>query len=380
MILPIEEISLPNTNRKKPLFIDYSEINGSPDNRLRFLRALLKIIDLNDAVIHYDDLGLNCDNIEPFKEYLKTNYPDICRIHKKTLNMDDFDGKIICNIDLLVEDSLEILSQNQKLTDSIRENQNIVSSKNEIQSNFHDENKEIMDDLKKPSHRYIFEIFNGKISLAETQLFVDKIIKKTDPENIEAIFNLSSLIEEIGKIPLKIKNKQTNFEDEELIKEILLKIINKFATYLSNKQYWEKLSIDINHYFLKILKKCDQEKLTISFDNGKKYDVTIAEILLNDNIKIFRAKLGIPDEYDRNAIISEYQNKKALFNFSCDLTKEISLDDFVLAEIIGFRDTYIIINPLKILTGRETSELLSLGVECYPSIEMILSKISEVNE
>jgi len=379
MILHIEEISLPNPSRKKPLFIDYSEINGNPGNRLRFLRALLKIINLNDTIIHYDDLGLNSDDIEPFKEYLKTNYPDICRIHKKTLNMDDFDGKIICNIDLLVEDILEILSQNQKLTASIRENQNILPSKNEIQFISHRENTEILD-LKKSSNRYIFEIFNGKISLAETQLFVDKIIKETDPENIEAIFNLSSLIEEIGKIPLKIKNKQTNFEDEELIREILLKIINKFATYLSNKQYWEKLSIDINHYFLKILKKCDQEKLTISFDNGKKYDVTIAEILLNDKIKIFKANLGIPDEYDRNAIISEYQNKKALFNFTCDLTKEISLDDFVLAEIIGFRDTYVIINPLKILTGCETSKLLSLGVESYPSIEKVLSKISEVKE
>jgi hypothetical protein len=58
------------------------------------------------------------------------------------------------------------------------------------------------------------------------------------------------------------------------------------------------------------------------------------------------------------------------------LTKEISLNDLVLAEITGSSDTFVIVNPVKILTDPEALILLSLDVEGYPSTDEILSKIS----
>jgi hypothetical protein len=382
-MLQIDEEPIINSNRKKPLFIDYSQINNDSKKRILFLRALLTIINSKQSIIHFDDLGLSPDDIEPFKQYLKNVYPELCRIHKKTLNIDDFDGKVILNIDLLIDDIFNFLSKNpfdDKLSKNVLETQDSnylkLKSCGISLGDTGEQKKESTNSLNK----FLIEIFDTGISLAETQIFVDKILKETKPEDVEKIFNFSTLSCEISKIPFKIKNNETDFENEILFKEILLRILNKFSTQLPNKKYWVQLSIDINDYFSKILEKCDQEKLILSFENGKKYEVTINEILLEENIKIFQAISGIPDEHNHNLVISEYQKKKALFNFKCDLTEKISPNNNVLSKIIGFGDTFVIINPLKILTNRETSKLLSLGVEGYPSAEKIYSQISEVNE
>jgi hypothetical protein len=380
-MIKIEEEKVPR--EKGPIFIDYSKIHRNPKQRLFFLRALIKLADSKKDIIQFEDLELDPGEIEIFKQYLKEFYPGKFRIYKKTFNKDDFDGKIICNIDLLIKDICEILSQgknNDKLTDRTSEQNDINPVKNNIQTNDHDNQNGIKTYSRNLSNKYLHEIFHGGVSIAETQLFVNKVIKETKPETLEVFFNFSALSEEIKKIPLKVKNQERNVENVLVLKELIQKILKKFENQLPNKKYWEQLSIDTNDYFSKILEKCDQEKLILSFENGKKYEVTINEILLEENIKIFQAIPGIPDEHNHNLVISEYQKKKALFNFKCDLTEKISPNNNVLSKIIGFGDTFVIINPLKILTNQETSKLLSLGVEGYPSAEKIYSQISEVKE
>jgi hypothetical protein len=374
----IEEIPIINPNEKKPLFINYSEISSDSGKRLRFLRALIKIVNLNQTISHYENLGLRSEDIDDFKQFLTDTYPEFCRVHKKTVNMDDFDGKVICNIDKLIDDIFSILSQTEIESRSIEiTNGDINGSSSKIENTViqSEKNNFVLIDPLVITNKFLIEIFDEGIAPAEVQLFVTRVIKETKPEDIEMIFASSSLRQKIGKIPLKIKNHETHFEDVVSKKDLILSILRKFSLQLPNKKYWETLSKDIESYFMEIIDKCDQEKIEIITEKQIHKNVTINEILLDNEIIIFYAEAGDPTINDRNPVISHYNNKIALFNSRFELSKKIQLGDCVLA-YFEEQPTFVRINPIAILHRNVTMKLIKNGIELSPPLNEILEKLN----
>lgn len=376
-MIKIDEIQIiPN---KKPIFIDYSKINEDLGKRLRFLRAIIKLSDAKEDIVHLENLGLDLDEIEIFKQYLAKRYPGNFRVHKKIVNKDDFNGKIICNIDMLIEDIFKIMSQypveeypyaplQHPDNGSIKSvNVDPLSKCDLVEDG----------DLNCSSNKYLDEILHFRVSLAESQLFVDKIFRETNVKKIKPLFTFNLLCEEIDQIPLRVKKKDIDNESLPLIREVLGRILKKIGIKLNNPIYWDNLAQQVDNYFLKKLDQCSQELLEVLSENGTRNLVTLNELILNENIKIFLAKQGNPDKNSRNAVISKYYNKIVLFNSHCELSRTIRLNDIVLAEIAEIAEKYVKVNPLKILTKSEAVKLISLNVECEPSNEKLISTLSE---
>ncbi len=376
-MVKIEEVQIPR--KKEPIFIDYSKIYGDAKKKLIFLRALIQIINTRADFIKFEELGLTIEDTKLFTEYLKKYYSKNFDPKKNRINLyENYDGKIICNIDLLMDDLFKVLLQNpsEESPHYSLQNPDQRSKSVNVDPNSKCDPVEPKGS-KSSSNTYLEEILHFRVSLAESQLFVDKIFRETNMGRIESLFTFNILCEEIDQIPLRVKKKEIDYESLILIRRILERILKKIGVKLNNPLYWNNLAQKVDEYFLKKLDQCSQELLEILSENGTRILVTLNELILNENIKIFLAEQGNPAKNSRNAVISKYYNKIALFNSHCELSRAIRLNDIVLAEIAEIAEKYVKVNPLKILTKSEAVKLISLDVECELSNEKIISTLSE---
>jgi hypothetical protein len=364
--MKIEEVKIPFANG--PIFIDYSKIGNSPKRRIFFLRALVRLADTKESYFHYEDLGISEKEIEFFKRYLEENHPGRFRLYKKTINPDPFKGKIICDTDLLLKDIFSIFPMgdgdvDQKMSESVKKE----STKN------HEfiETPRMFDEL--PTNKYMRELFYDGVAPAEIQLFITDIFKNLKEEEIKKLFTLLIIKNEIDKLPKRVFNKENGLNLERLFakRENLEKVLQSFNEKFSNSDYWKIVKFQTDEAFKKIIEKCDLNTLEIVTKDGVKKNITVNELLLNEDIKIVFAESGNSNLNNRNPVISRFQGIIVVFDFKSKLSNEILPGQFVLSEVYESASNPIVVRPLKILTKEETLKLMAMDVACYPTRDLI---------
>jgi hypothetical protein len=387
-MIKIQEEIIPR--EKEPIFIDYSEIPGSSKKKLLFLKTLLQLINKRDNFIRYEDLELNEGDTETFKLYLK-KYQKYFRLEKNKINLiENYNGKIVCEIDLLINDVFTVLSEVDLKNTS---NDLLLKNSNEKKTHIQPEKLEeksietleekpitLFRDPKKNSlNKYLEKFFNTGICQAEINLFFNEVVKNHNEDDVKKIFDFITLCDEIDRIPYRLKMGEITKESAKFKRDYLIKILELIRDILNDKTYWDELIFKIKEKFSFPIDTCDEHVMGINDIDGSYKWVSVNEIANNQNLKIFFAEKGNPEINSKNRAISKFQNKIVFFDFVIPLSSKISPNDLVLGYLDLIEFNYVKVNPLKILTLEEFLKLIKLGVEVCPSEEVIFSFIKGEN-
>jgi hypothetical protein len=387
-MIKIQEEIIPR--EKEPIFIDYSEIPGSSKKKLLFLKTLLQMINKRDNFIRYEDLELNEGDTETFKLYLK-KYQKYFRLEKNKINLiENYNGKIVCGIDLLINDVFTVLSEVD-----LKNTSNDLPLKNSNEKKTHTQHEKLEEksietleekpitlfrDPKNNSlNKYLEKFFNIGICQAEINLFFNEVVKNNNEDDVKKIFDFITLCDEIDRIPYRVKMGEITKESARFKRDYLTKILEFIRDLLNDKTYWDELIFKIKEKFSFAIDTCDEHVMGINDIDGSYKWVSVNEIANNQNLKIFFAEKGNPEINSKNRAISKFQNKIVFFDFVIPLSSKISPNDLVLGYLDFIEFNYVKVNPLKILTLEEFLKLIKLGVEVCPSEEVIFSFIKGEN-
>jgi len=344
-MLKIEEV--PIHRDKEPIFIDYLKIFGNARKRLIFLRALIQIINTRANFIRFEELGLNSDETDLFKDYLKKNYSKYFDPRKNTINLfENYDGKIICGIDLLLEDLFTKMSEDEE--------NDIELSK--IQATT--DQPEIVGTItKEPLSSFaIFDIFydwvfseqDDKINFdTEIKVYLNDFYTFSESE-IKNYFNIKKITEKIYENFKTSKIKGTKIVQ---IRTKIVSCLEDFEKHFSDKDYWAEFIVQTKKVFKNV--------------------IDANSILKNEKMKLFLTVPKNPNIQNINNVISKYKNKTVLFEKDAPLFLKINNDQVVHGEIIIEKETYYIVRPLRILDFSEAKTLLLLGVDACPTREFV---------
>jgi hypothetical protein len=346
-MLNIEEVRIPR--EKEPLFIDYSKLYGDSKKKLIFLRALIQIINTRADFIEFNDLKLSPDDKKLFADYLKKHYPENFDPKKNKINLfENYEGKIICGVDQMIEDLFTILSMENKTLDlpPSEKPENVVQKQN------------VDDGYKEEILSYsIFEIFYDWIFLekyekenfeSESKMYLKEFFAFSESD-LKNNFNIQRITDEILKNFTKLKIKRT------LIVKIRAKLIScleELEKHSSDKGYWSNLITDTKKIFKNLI------------------DATT--ILNNEKMKLFLTFPGNPHIQNINMVVGNYKNKTVLFQKDSPLFPNLEKKQIVQGEIKNERDNVFFVYPIRIIDFNETKMLMLFGVEAAPSNEYVM--------
>lgn len=344
-MIKIEEVRIPRG--KEPIFIDYPKIYGNPRKRLTFLRALIQIINTRANFIQFEELGLNSEDIDLFKGYLKKNYSKHFDPRKNTINLfENYDGKIICGVDLLIEDLFVVISDGGKEDTETSKLPNTI-----------DQPENIADDNKEPlSSCAIFDIFYDwvfseqydKINFdTEIKVYLNDFYTFNESQ-IKNYFNIKKITEKIYENFKTSKIKGTKVVQ---IRTKMVSCLEEFEKHFSDKDYWAELIIQTKKIFKNV--------------------IDVSSIVKNEKMKLFLTFPRNPDIQSINNVISKYRNKIVLFQKDAPIFSKLNNNQIVQGEIIIEKDTFYIVKPLRILDFNEAKNLLLLGVDACPTREFV---------
>jgi hypothetical protein len=344
-------------SEKEPIFIDYPAIHISPVKRLLYLKSLIKIINTNDNFINYENIGLKNEDVEFFKRYLSENYPEYFDPKKKSINLfENYNGKIICGIDLLLEDLFGILN-NEKNTKEVNAPINPVDFNGFEKDNTADE----IDFYKDSDRTLEYALKWIFLDQSEPELINEELevhirnIYSIEEDKIKEYFNCDRIIFELSKL-YGGRTKREIWEEFFKIREKLLLFLDNFEKHFTDKQYWFDFKMESETIFKNI-----RDSIIIS---------------RNEKSKIFLIFKGDPDKNKDNPIISYYNNKVVLFNRGSPQYKNLLPHQIVLADLLSENPTYYIFNPKRILANNDALYMIQFGIEACPSKKEVLSAIS----
>lgn len=344
-MVKIEEVRIPRG--KEPIFIDYPKIYGNARKRLAFLRALIQIINTRANFVQFEELGLSPEDTDLFKTYLKKNYSKYFDPRKNTINLfENYDGKIICGIDLLIEDLFGVVSDDQ---------QSNIDSSNKIATT---DQPETVDTgvNNSPSSDAIFDIFfDWVFSEQYDKINFDTEIKgylndffTFDESEIKTNFNINKISEKIYENFKSSKIKGTKIVQ---IRTKMVSCLEECEKHFSDKEYWAELIVQTKKIFKNV--------------------IDASSIAKNEKMKLFLTYPRNPHIQNINNVISKYKNKTVLFEKDAPIFSKLNNNQIVQGEIIVEKETFYIVKPLRVLDFNEAKTLLLLGVDACPTREFV---------
>lgn len=348
---------------KKPIFINYPEIHPSPIKRLLILKSLIRIINTRDNLVSYLDLGLKTEDAELFKNYLSENYSEYFDPKKKTINLfENYNGKIICGIDTLLDDLFSIL--NKKMLDDTKESTKTDGPENpaiptvSIIDKIIDEidTYKNTDDELESAFKWIFLDHSDPAVIREEMQVHLTNIYTLDEDKIKKFFNSERIFFEFlkiytGRTKREIKDKFVQTRGK------LLLCLEDFERNFSDKRYWSNLKIESHNIFKNI------------------HDAIL--LPKSDELKIFLIIRGDPNKNKDQPVISYYNNKVVLFNKESSQYRKLQPQELVLADLLLENPTSYIFNPKRILTKIDAFHMIEFGIEACPSKEQVLNFLKE---
>lgn len=319
------------------LYIDYENLHKSERKRLLFLKHLVNLSNQDSKVISYAELGLVEKDLADFIELLqKFNYNNYFIPNKEGLAIEKIDGKVLINLDLMIQDLEYIESKYNPestimlLTEKLKSSQNVSFS--ELQYYF---NTLIVILFRK----WLFKKINLPfIPYSEEGA---EIFKKTfdnlSEQELRNIFDLQFLSHEIDNINM-------GAEDFENLK-IIIKIITRDLENKYSSTYWTKLRIEL----VSILRK--------------KRIINTEKLKIGDNSVLLIVKRGNIKKNPKNPIISSYNGRIVFFHHGVSLSRKLKINDIVLCEFDFEIRKNIVVRPLKVLNPEEVLYLLKEGIE-----------------
>jgi len=351
----MEEIEETHIQKKEPIFIDYSKIFGNSEKRLLFLRALIRIIDMRANFVKYSDLGLLSSDIEHFKHYLNENYSKYFETRKNKINLyENYDGKIIFNVDLLIEDICNLINDNNQLlmSDSGGISQSATKRKESITSEIKDNSKKNIDEI---FYEWVFLVEYNQYTFEDEIKYILKEFYSINESEVKKIFTTEKVLNEFFKNIYSSHRKKIRFSQ---FRYKILTCLEDFEKKCPDTTYWSSLQIKIKKLFI-----CLINSETLSKKSNKKLFLTYSGDLNIQNI---------------NKVISKYQNRAVIFSYHSPLFERLEANQIILGEIIEERDNYIMVNPERILDTNEAKVLLFFGMEAFPTnqiVQLFLEKI-----
>ena len=343
-MIKIEEVRVPRG--KEPIFIDYPKIYGNAKKRLTFLRALIQIINTRANFVQFEELGLNPEDTELFKNYLKKNYSKYFDPRKNTINLfENYDGKIICGIDLLIEDLFGVISDDLK---------SITESSNKIDTT--DQPEKIDTDIDSSSSDAIFDIFfdwvfseqYDKINFdTEIKGYLNDFYTFSESE-IKDYFNINKITEIIYENFKTLKTKGTKIVQ---IRTKMVSCLEECEKHFADKDYWAELIVQTKKVFKNV--------------------IDASSIVKNEKVKLFLTFPRNPNIQNINNVISKYKNKTVLFEKDAPIFSKLNNNQIVQGEFIIEKETFYIVRPMRILDFSEAKTLLLLGVDACPTREFV---------
>lgn len=347
-------------SEKKPIFINYPEIHSSPIKRLLILKSLIKIINTQENFVSFEDLGLKTDNADLFKRYLSENFSEYFDLKKKTINLfENYDGKIICGIDCLLDDIFSVLNNEElegksssykvddldhKLISGVSKNDNLIE---EIESTKNTDNR------LKSAFKWIFFDYSEPVAIKEEMQIHLNSVYQLDEDKIIEYFNSNRIFSELLEV---YKDKDQTKRKSQLrfvqTRGKLLLFLEDFERKLSDKRHWSNLKNESLDMF---------KNISDSLFTSKR-----------DKLKIFLIIKGDPNKNRENSVISYYNNKVVLFSKNSSHYRKLQPQQIVLAELLQENPTSYIFNPKRILTNVDALQIIELGVETCPNKEQVL--------
>lgn len=346
-------------SKKNPIFINYPEIHSSPIKRLLILKSLIRIINTRENLVSYLDLGLKTEDAELFKNYLSENYSEYFDPKKKTINLfENYNGKIICGIDTLLDDLFNILNK-EMLDDTTESSKTDVPESPAIPTVSGIDNiVDVIDTYKntdselESAFKWIFldSSIPGMIS-EEMQVHL-KSIYTLDEDTNKEFFNSDRIFHEFLKVYSGLTKREIKKKFVQTRGKLLL-CLEDFEKNFSDKQYWSNLQME-------------SKIICQNIHDAKLHPKS-------DEFKIFLLIRGDPDKNKDNPVISYYNNKVVLFDKESSQYRKLQPQQIVLADLKLENPTSYIFNPNRILTNIDAFHMIELGIEACPSKEQVLN-------
>lgn len=340
-------------SEKSPIYIDYRALHSLPIKRLLILKSLIKLINTRDNLIHYEDLGLESEDAAILKKILLENYSDHFQPKKKIIHLfENYNGKIICGIDCLLDDIFELL-KNKKIDgandSSIKDAQdNPGVSKGSKVDNFGERNRLYTDhdDRLDSAFNWIFQDYSERGVVRQEMQIRLQGIYLIDEDKVKEYFNNTRIFSELVKI---YKDDTTSEITKKLI-QIRAKLVFCFVDFMRNfsdKSYWSEL-------------KKESEKMISNIEY-------VLPQLKRGGLKLFLILQGDPDKNHGNNVISYLNSKVVLFEKASPLYRKLQPQQIILADLRMENPTSYVFTPKKILTNVDALQMIDLGIETYPS-------------
>jgi hypothetical protein len=292
---------------------------------------------------------LNPDDKKLFIEYLRKYYSENFDPKKNSINLfENYDGKIICGIDQMIEDLFTLLSN---------ENKRLISGPSECPDTLPVQKENV--EGSNPEQiltNSIFEIFYDWIFLekydkdnfdSESKMYLSDFFAFNESE-LKNNFNIDRITDEIYKNFTKSNIKRSHIVQ---IRAKLIKFLEDLEKHSDDNNYWSKLITETKKIFKNLI-----DATTIS-NNEKK--------------KLFLTFPGNPQFQNINRVISKYKNKTVLFEKDAQIFQSLKSDQIIQGEITSEKERSFIVKPLRIIDFNEAKMLLLFGVEAGPTTEYV---------
>lgn len=317
------------------IFIEYKKLHENRSKRILFLDLIFKLSNL-EGLIPFNTLSLNDDDLDAFKELiLEAPYKNyFVNIEKSFQIVDNIDGKILSDIDVLADDLRQINIE-------IEKKHSLVHVFKEINLNNLDSND--LETFFKDIYPYFLlkwlfkEINLPLIPFDEDGLEIFKnSLDNLNRSQIKEIFDKNVLIEKVQNLPDRIEQNEIDVEDFKIIQKNVLNVLNYVHKNIHLEPYADCSTL--------------KKEIIKHFDSLRNYSKIPFTLLPGE--MIFLVEKGISD-LENNPFISYYQNKIVLFRHSIPLTKTLKSRDVVLCDIYDKKPTFLTVDPKKKLNEHE---------------------------